>query len=242
MRVIELLARMHEPRCISAEVVVRGAAVLSKEQILAAFARAEHQYCFGYQLLMAKFLRDNKARDFIREYVSAWAEQFELSDLAAQALHYVVDMVTDIPLPAQQKRIRSLHNRYMRSQFAFTRAIDQANNLAASQGEPLNSKEARALRVSKINEVRRSTCCPRCRGTGEIGRVQKCACPECEGAGRLRATVAHLVKSLNVSEDVFKRELNAVTVQFEQHCYAEMSNAEQAMKERLRAEMDESVT
>lgn len=238
MRVIELLARMHEPRCISAEVVVRGTAVLSKEQILAAFARAEHQYCFGYQLLMAKFLRDKKARDFIREYVSAWAEQFELSDLAAQALHYVVDMVTDIPLPAQQKRIRSLHNRYMRSQFAFTRAIERANNITESQGEPLNSKEARALRVSKINEVRRSTCCPRCRGTGEIGRVQKYACPECEGQGRLKATVWHLVQSLGIPQTQFVQELSAVTTQFEQHCHEEMYAAEQAIKLRLKAEVE----
>lgn len=241
MRVIELLARMHEPRCVSAEVAGRGMSVLGKDQILAAFAHAEHKFCFGYQLLMAKYLRDETARDFLREYASAWGEQFALSDTAVKAVQYVVDMVTDVPLPAQQKRIRSLHRRYMRSQFAFTRTIEQANELAMAQGEGINSKEARALRISKVNEVRRSNRCPRCNGTGEIGRMQKTPCPECEGTGRLRATLWHLIQSLGVSEDTFKHELNAVVVQFEQHCYTEMSNAEQAMKERLRAEMDESV-
>lgn len=238
MKAIELLIRMHEPKCVSAETESRGRAVITKEQILAALVQAEAQYGFGYHLLMVKYLQDVHSKTLVASYARAWAQRYQLSEQAAQALQYVADMVTDVPLPAQLKRLNSLRNRYMRSHFTFTKPLEAANKLAAEQGIAPNSPPARELRISKLNEARKSNLCPRCRGTGEIGRVQKVVCPECHGEGRLKATIAHLVKSLGVSDAVFKRELNAVVVQFEQHCYAEMSNAEQAIKTRLRAEAE----
>lgn len=238
MRVIELLIRIHEPRCVSVEVSPRGKAIIDREQILAALANAEEQHTLGYHLLMVKHLQDKQSRDFINRFVLAWADRHQLSDQAKQALGYVVDMITDVPLPAQQKRLASLRHRYMRSHFAYLKPLEQANKQAQLANIEPNSKDARQLRILKLDQSRKSTLCPRCRGTGEIGRTQKRPCPECDGKGRLVATIGALIKSLNVAESVFRQELNAAVTQFEQHCYTEMSNAEQVIKERLRSEID----
>lgn len=237
MRVIELLIRMHEPRCVSAEVSSRGKATITKDQILAALAKAEDKYGFGYHLLMIKYLQDSHSKKLVSQYIQVWAKRYSLSEQAIQALQYVADMVTDIPLPCQQKRLQSLRNRYMRSQFAFTKPLEEVNQLAKEHGLPLNGKEVRQLRIHKLNEARKTNICPRCRGTGEIGRVQKTFCPECEGEGRLRATLVHLIKSLGVDERTFRRDFNAIVTQFEQHCYTEMHNAEQEIKEKIKAEV-----
>lgn len=61
--VIEQLIKMHDPRCVSAESlnVGRGRASLTREQILGAFAAAQHQHSVGFDLLMTKYRSDFKA-------------------------------------------------------------------------------------------------------------------------------------------------------------------------------------
>ena len=235
-KVIELLIKMGDPKCVSVEAISRGESVLHKEQIIAAFAQAENTYPFGYHMLLVKYRRDEQSRRFASLYVAEWCNEIVGDNHATQALDYVVDMVADIPLPAQQKRLRALKNRYLRSQFAYTKDIEQANKTAQVCGLSSNSKEARQLRIAALNGLRKSTICPRCCGTGEIGRVQKRPCPECDGKGRLTADVGHLIKSLGCTEEYFKTHLNALVTQFEQHCYIEMSNAENLIKNRLKNE------
>lgn len=237
---IELLVKLHNPKCVSAETAGRGGkSLLYKEQIVFAFAQAEKEFMFGYHLLMCKYRQDPFSREFVNSYAESWCEECGLTEHATEALSYVVDMVCDLPLPSQLKHLNALRKRYLRSQYAHLSVIDKANKIAEENGLPPNSVEARQLRIRELNEVRKSNVCPRCRGTGEVGRVQKRECPECKGKGKLRANIYHLMKSIDCTEAYFKRYLNALVVDFERHCYEEMSGAEDMIKKRLRSELSE---
>ena len=87
--------------------------------------------------------------------------------------------------------------------------------------------------------MRKSNTCPRCRGTGEVGRVQKHKCPECDGTGKLKATIYHLMKSIDCTEAYFKRYLLSLVVDFERHCYNEMYCAEDVIKQYLKKELQQ---
>jgi len=57
--------------------------------------------------------------------------------------------------------------------------------------------------------------------------------PECRGKGQLRANIYHLMKSIDCTEAYFKRYLLALVVDFERHCYEDMSGAERVIKQSL---------
>ncbi|OBX02215.1 hypothetical protein [Gallibacterium genomosp. 1] len=233
-RSIELLVKMFDPRCVSAESIARGHSTLYKEQILAAFAQAEKAAFVGYHLLLLKYRFDQSSKDYLTKYIDLWlAEKGVKDDFAVKALNYVIDRLADIPLPTQYKRLNALRRRYLRSQYSFTKDIDIANQEA---GPDKNSKEARELRINVIKEMRKSNICPRCHGTGEIGREQKRVCPSCEGKGRLIATNDHLIYSIGCSGEYFRCYLHALVVEFEQFAQIQMSEAESIIKQRLKAE------
>ncbi|MBN6069426.1 hypothetical protein HYE54_12020 [Aggregatibacter actinomycetemcomitans] len=235
---IELLVKLHNPKCVSAETAGRGGkSQLYKEQIVFAFAQAEKEFMVGYHLLMCKYRQDPLSREFVNNYVESWLEENGFLEHAMEALSYVVDMVCDLPLPSQIKHMNCLRKRYLRSQYVHLAVIDKANKAAEENRLSPNSAEARQLRIRELNEVRKSNTCPRCRGTGEVGRVQKRECPECKGKGKLRANIYHLMKSTGCTEVYFKRYLNALVVDFERHCYEEMSGAEDVIKKQLRSEL-----
>lgn len=237
---IELLVKLHNPKCVSIETAGRGGvALLYKEQIICAFAQAENQYMLGYHLLMSKYRQEKSSREFVDSYVDAWCEEFGCPEHSKDALKYIVDMVCDLPLPSQLRHIKALRKRYLRSQYAHLSALDKANKMAEENGLSVNSVEARQLRIRELNDLRKSNTCPRCRGTGEIGRVQKHECPECQGKGQLKANIYHLMKSIDCTEAYFKRYLNALVVKFEQHCYEEMSCAENVIKQYLKKELQQ---
>lgn len=234
-RSIELLVKMFDPRCVSAESIARGHSTLYKEQILAAFAQAEKAAFVGYHLLLLKYRFDQSSKDYLTKYIDLWlAEKGVKDDFAVKALNYVVDRLADIPLPTQYKRLNALRRRYLRSQYAYTKDIDIANQEA---GQDKNSKEARELRINVIKEMKKSNICPRCHGTGEIGRDQKRICPACEGKGRLIATNDHLIYSIGCGGEYFMRYLHALVVEFEQFAQIQMSEAENIIKQRLKAEI-----
>lgn len=237
---IELLIKLHDPKCVSVETAGRGGvALLYKEQIICAFAQAENKYMLGYHLLMSKYRQEKSSREFVDSYVDAWCEEFGHPEHTSEALKYVVDMVCDLPLPSQLRHIKALRKRYLRSQYAHLSALDRANKMAEENGLSVNSVEARQLRIRELNDLRKSNTCPRCRGTGEVGRVQKHKCPECDGTGKLKATIYHLMKSIDCTEAYFKRYLLSLVVDFERHCYNEMNCAEDVIKQYLKKELQQ---
>ncbi|OBX09591.1 hypothetical protein QV08_01230 [Gallibacterium salpingitidis] len=237
-REIELLVKMFEPRCVSFEAVAHCNGNLHKDQIIAAFAKAERQHWLGYQMLSLKYKLDNDAKHKLAQYIDLYLKDKNISDhYAAKALNLVVDMLADIPLPTQHKRLSSLRRRYLRSQFAYTKEIDKANKIAEQAGIDRNSKDGRTLKINAINEMKRTNICPRCHGTGEIGREQKRSCPSCEGKGRLIATVDHLIYAIGCSKEHFDLYLKHIILEFTSKLQYEMSDAESLIKQRLRAEI-----
>lgn len=235
---IELLIRMLNPKCVCLEANSRGISMLDKDQLIATLSATEKQCPLGYHLLVAKYCKDEYSRTFLANYVEAWGKEFALSDIALNALGYVVDIITDTPLPSQLAHLRALRKRYTRRKFSHIKAIQKANQIAQENHLAPNSPEARQLRRAELNELCRSNICPRCRGNGEIGRVQKKECPECRGKGRLVGDIYGLMRSLDCTEAHFKRYIHAAVVDFEQHCYHEMSKAENAIKVRLKREIE----
>ncbi|HDR1108748.1 TPA: hypothetical protein ACPDJE_001883 [Pasteurella multocida] len=229
MRAIELLIKMIHPKCVSIETSIRGFGNLGRDQIISLLNCAEKESPLGYHLLFAKYAGDSDSRKAISEYIN---QSFpNATESEKTGLNYVVDVISDIPLPTQIKRLRSLRNQHLRSKFSHIEATKRANKIAKEINLEKNSIEARQIRIRKFNDLRKSNMCPRCRGIGEIGRVQKTQCPSCDGKGRLIANISMIRNIVDCDESKL--------VQFEQLCYREMSKAEIAIKERLRKEIEE---
>ncbi|HDR1218015.1 TPA: hypothetical protein QB285_000733 [Pasteurella multocida] len=229
MRAIELLIKMIHPKCVSIETSIRGFGNLGRDQIISLLNCAEKESPLGYHLLFAKYAGDSDSRKAISECINQLFPNATESEKTG--LNYVVDIISDIPLPTQIKHLKSLRNRHLRSQFSHVKAAERASKIVEENNLEKNSLEARQIRIREFNDLRKSNMCPRCRGTGEIGKVQKTQCPSCGGKGRLIASISMIKTLVDCDESKL--------VEFEQFCYREMSNAEIAIKERLRKEIEE---
>lgn len=229
MRAIELLIKMIHPKCMSIETTSRGFGSLGRDQIISLLSSAEKESPLGYHLLFSKHASDSDSRKTISEYIKELFPSATESEKAG--LNYVVDIISDIPLPTQVKHLKSLRSRHLRSQFSHIKTAERAINIAEENNFEKNSLEARQIRIREFNDLRKSNRCPHCRGTGEIGKVQKTQCPSCEGKGRLIASISMIKTLVDCDESKL--------CEFEQLCYREMSKAEIAIKERLRKEIEE---
>lgn len=111
---IEQLIKMHDPRCVSAESmnVGRGRASLTREQILGAFAAAQHQHSVGLDLLMTKYRNDYKAEQRLRSAINLWVHQRPHPERAVAACQLAFSIVLERNLPAQVSHLASLFRRY----------------------------------------------------------------------------------------------------------------------------------
>lgn len=105
---------MHDPRCVSAESlnVGRGRASLTREQILGAFAAAQHQHSVGFDLLMTKYRNDFKAEQRLRVAINEWGHQQPHPEHAVAACQLALSIVLERNLPAQVSHLASLFRRY----------------------------------------------------------------------------------------------------------------------------------
>ncbi|WP_101774960.1 hypothetical protein [Pasteurella oralis] len=229
MRAIELLINMIHPKCASIEIKNRWFGGLEREQIISIINQAERGSILGYHLLFAKYTNDSDSRKAISECINQMYPS--LTESEKTGLNYVVDIISNIPLPTQIKHLKSLRNRHLRSQFSHIKAAERANKIVKENNLEKNSIEARQIRIREFNDLRKSNMCPRCRGTGEIGRVQKTQCPSCSGKGRLIANINMIRKLVDCDESKL--------IEFEQLCYREMSKAETAIKDRLKKEIED---
>ena len=127
---IEQLIRMHDPRCVSAESmnVGRGRAFLTREQILGAFAAAQHQHSVGFDLLMTKYRNDFKAEQRLRSAINEWVHQRPHPKRAVAACQLALSIVLERNLPAQVSHLASLFRRY------GPRTAQARKNIAALRG------------------------------------------------------------------------------------------------------------
>ncbi|HDR1352395.1 TPA: hypothetical protein QB476_002320 [Pasteurella multocida] len=229
MRAIELLIKIMHPKHIDIEKTSRGFCGLDRDQIISLLNQAEKESVLGYHLLFTKYAGDSDSRKIISEYINQLFS--DATESEKTGLNYVVDIISDIPLPTQIKRLKSFRNQHLRSKFSHIEAAKRASKIAKENSLEKNSLEARQIRIREFNDLRKSNMCPRCRGTGEIGRVQKTQCPSCEGRGRLIANISMIKKLVDCDESKL--------IEFEQLCYREMSKAETAIKDRLKKEIED---
>lgn len=222
---IEQLIKMHDPRCVSIESlnVGRGQGILSKEQMVGAFAATQRKNPVGYDLLMAKYRHDSDAGARIMGAIYAWEgyakyQHLEHSDTAC---HLAMNMVLERNLPAQVDQIAKLLRRYG-TRSSQTRKNTDSLNAEIKQLEKKRCRdkvsdaeyfrigdEIEQLRVRikgerlalydwSKQEARQRNTCPRCNGTGKTLRPAIAVCNECGGNGHIAATFEHLRKSLAI--------------------------------------------
>lgn len=221
---IEQLIKMHDPRCMSIESlnVGRGQAVITKEQILGAFATAQHHHSVGFDLLMAKYRHDSQAEQRIRAAIINWVNARTHPEHAIIACQIALSMVLERNLPAQIDHIAKLLRRYgsrssqtRKNTDALQTKIKQLEKLRGRDrvsddeyqriGQHINQLSGRieaeraALRTWSEHQAAQSNVCPRCNGTGYTQRPAAVICNECGGHGRITATFEHLRKSMAIT-------------------------------------------
>jgi uncharacterized phage protein len=263
---IEQLIKIHDPRCVSIESlnVGRGRAILAKEQIIGAFAAAQHQHAVGYDLLMTKYRRDCRAELRLREAINLWIYRRPHPEGAVVACQLALNIVLERNLPAQVAYIAELLRKYgsrsgmtrkvvamLRDQIkgleirrARASAGDGEYTLIGSEIEYLKTNiiiEKGALRTWAESESARTNICPRCRGVGKILRPHSETCDECNGAGRIIPSLNLLRKSMAmIGAEINPGDWASKYTPLVQECmnwlYVEESNAGIIISERIQDE------
>jgi uncharacterized phage protein len=220
---IEQLIKMHDPRCVSAESmnVGRGRASLTREQILGAFAAAQHQHSVGLDLLMTKYRNDTKAEQRLRAAINEWVHQRPHPERAAAACQLALSIVLERNLPAQVAHFSSLFRRYgprttqtrknvealqseikalekRRSQAQITDIEYHEVGLEIIDITKRIERERAALRTWSERHAAITNICPRCSGTGRTVRPHPVECEECGGKGKIPANMEYLRKSMRI--------------------------------------------
>ncbi|RLM26512.1 hypothetical protein BIY29_05495 [Brenneria alni] len=267
---IEQLVKMHDPRCMSIESlnVGRGRAILTKEQILGAFAAAQHHHSVGFDLLMAKYRHDSHAEQRIRAAITNWVNARPHPELAITACQLALSMVLERNLPAQIDHIAKLLRRYgirssqtRKNTDALQAEIKQLEKLRGRDrvsddeyqriGQQIDQLLARVeveravLRTWSEHQAAQSNVCPRCNGTGKTLRPAVVLCNECGGHGRITATFEHLRKSMAITGAVIPAGEWSEYLDLVKRCmrwlYIEESQAANVLSNQIHNEIEDVI-
>lgn len=196
---IEQLIKLHDAQAVSIESfgAGRGRGMISKEQVIAAFAEAERRCQTGFDILLAKHRQDGKAEVRLRQVTMLQAQRSGFP-LSSDAALISISLTLHRILPSQQPHIASLLRRHHRRAQQARRLIDACNDTIRGMirrgGDPeyIKMQKARAdeirngLREWSEREAMSATTCPRCSGTGSAKAGS--ACQECGGGGLVVTT------------------------------------------------------
>lgn len=231
-RSIELLARMHEVRSVTAE--ARGRQTLTGDVILAVFGRVRHKLPTGMDLLMAKYVHDAQAADRLITVMSTWLDDKPLQrkDLAMALSCVALNVFCDKPVASQHRQLSALWRKYSeqakRSDRLVKRWQEKIKNLQRDVifCSTMTAKERLRTSVNELESLiikerlridnyarcqsRTSSTCPRCNGTGTTINGM---CPSCGGHGMFVPTVDNVRQHLRhvgvgrVSDKLWDSEL-----------------------------------
>ncbi|MEE3649472.1 MULTISPECIES: TIGR02642 family protein [unclassified Brenneria] len=267
---IEQLIKMHDPRCMSIESlnIGRGRAILTKEQILGAFATAQHHHSVGFDLLMAKYRHDSQAEQRIRTAITDWVNARPHPEHAITACQIALSMVLERNLPAQIDHIAKLLRRYssrssqtrkntdvlqaeikqQEKQRSRDRVSDDEYQRIGQQIDQLSARieaERVALRAWAKHQAAQNNICPRCSGTGKTLRPAVVLCNECGGHGRITATFEHLRKSMLISGAVIPAGEWSEYLDLAKRCmrwlYIEESQAANVLSNQIHNEIEDVI-
>ncbi len=265
---IEQMIKMFDPQGVSIESlnIGRGKAILTRDQIIGAFAAAQHQHAVGYDLLMAKYRLDYRAEQRVREAINIWVHRRERPERAHTACQLALNIVLERNLPAQIAQIALLLRDYGSRPGVYRKAIteffDQIRILENSRSQVETTTEEYkqlSLEIEQLqqqiktergifrawseSEAALTNICPRCRGTGIFLRPHPANCEECGGAGRIKASLEHVQKSMAmIGAKIKPDDWTANYASLVQECmnwlYVEESNAGFVISDKIGAEMD----
>ncbi|PSV11669.1 hypothetical protein C0W59_19240 [Photobacterium kishitanii] len=232
-RAIELFARMHEVRSVTAD--ERGRQILTGDVILAVFGKVQHKMPLGMDLLMAKYVHDAPAANRIIDVMATWLNDGSLKrkDLAIALSCVALDVFCDKPVASQKRQLAALWRKYSdqakRSNRLIRRwqvkikqlqpNIDSCKTQTAEERllsaiyelEALIIKERCRIDEYAQSQSLKSSICPRCSGTGSILNTGEC--PSCNGRGLFVPSVDNIRQHLRhiglgrVSDKLWEREL-----------------------------------
>ncbi|ACT13343.1 TIGR02642 family protein [Pectobacterium carotovorum] len=264
---IEQLIRMRDPRCMSIESlnVERGQGILSKDQIVGAFAVTQQYHSIGFDVLMAKYRHDSQAEQRIRVAISNWVKTRTHLMYSVPACQLALSIVLERNLPAQIDHIAGLLCRYgakaaqarkntdaLRSEIKqlerqrCREKVSHADYISAGiEIAELNERigyERKALREWSERQAAQLNVCPRCNGTGKTLRPAIVVCNECGGNGHIAPTFEHLRKSLAIIGAVIAAGEWPQYLDLVKRCmrwlYVEESQAVSTLSERIHNEID----
>ncbi|AHG22180.1 hypothetical protein Z042_23120 [Chania multitudinisentens RB-25] len=263
---IEQLIKMHDPRCVSAEAmnIGRGRASLTREQILGAFAAAQHQHSLGLDILMAKYRSDCLAEQRVRMAINVWVHQRPHPARAAAACQLALSIVLERNVPAQIAHIASLLRRYgprtaqtrkkietLQTQIKYLEKQRSKTSISDNTYHEIGfdiidinrsiERERISLRAWSEQHATTTNLCPRCSGTGRIAKPHPAECEECNGKGKIPANMEHLRKSMRIiGAEVAPGDWAGKYAGLVKRCmdwlYIEESNATLILSERLQNE------
>ncbi|PSU19607.1 TIGR02642 family protein [Photobacterium phosphoreum] len=232
-RAIELFARMHEVRSVTAD--ERGHQTLTGDVILAVFGKVQHKMPLGMDLLMAKYVHDVPAVNRIIDVMATWLndEPSKRKDLAMALSYVALDVFCDKPVASQKRQLAALWRKYSDQAKRSNRLIkgwqvkikQLQRNLdscetqtaeerllsAINEFEALIIKERRRIDEYAQCQFLKSSTCPRCSGTGLILNTGEC--PSCSGHGLFVPSVDNIRQHLRhiglgrVSDKLWENEL-----------------------------------
>lgn len=232
-RAIELFARMHEVRSVSAD--ERGHQTLTGDVILAVFGKVQHKMPLGMDLLMAKYVHDAPAANRIIDVMATWLnnESLKRKDLAMALSCVALDVFCDKPVASQKRQLAALWRKYsdqakrsnrlingwqgkikqlQRNVYSCeTQAAEERLLSAINEFEALIIKERRRIDEYAQCQSLKSSTCPRCSGTGSILNTGEC--PSCNGHGLFVPSIDNIRQHLRhiglgrVSDKLWESEL-----------------------------------
>ncbi|PSU24696.1 hypothetical protein CTM97_19390 [Photobacterium phosphoreum] len=232
-RAIELFARMHEVRSVTAD--ERGRQTLTGDVILAVFGKVQHKMPLGVDLLMAKYVHDAPAANRIIDVMATWLnnESLKRKDLALALSCVAFDVFCDKPVASQKRQLAALWRKYsdqakrsnrlikgwqvkikqlQRNVYSCeTQAAEERLLSAINELEALIIKERRRIDEYAQCQSLKSSTCPRCSGTSLILNTGEC--PSCNGHGLFVPSIDNIRQHLRhiglgrVSDKLWESEL-----------------------------------
>ncbi|OBU29334.1 hypothetical protein C0Z01_00575 [Photobacterium kishitanii] len=261
-RAIELFARMHEVRSVTAD--ERGRQTLTGDVILAVFGKVQHKMPLGMDLLMAKYVHDAPAANRIIDVMATWLndESLKRKDLAIALSCVALDVFCDKPVASQNRQLAALWRKYSdqakRSNRLIkgwlvktkqlqrnidgckTKAAEERLLSAINEFEALIIKERRRIDEYAQSQSLKSSICPRCNGTGSILNTGEC--PSCGGRGLFVPSVDNIRQHLRhiglgrVSDKLWERELKPWFEKCLGNLYVESSSVVSLLSDELHKE------
>lgn len=264
-RGVELFIRMHLEKTPSQQ---RGRQTLTGDVIVAVLGKLQHDFPFGSDAIMWKWLGDDNAvRRLTERMGSLMPANAKRPDLCCHMIALALSVFAGKPVSTQQRQLVSLWKKHSEQARRSERLIrtwqtqikvlerelygvkDGMTTFRAEQlladiekKQALIANEQERLTKYAKAQAEKSCQCPRCHGTGVAKIVNQC--PSCGGEGALTVTPDNVRQHLRqqgiarVSDALWTGELKPLFERAVNELHCQHNAAAAALAKQLRLEKD----